>query len=409
MMAINDRKAHGTQIPATRGMVRRGHLDTTDVRTDGLVVVSTHADEPGAAVAQIAAAIEGVTLAGGLVFCSYRYDRDKLAAALAGLMPESPLFGCTSAGEVGARGYDSDSIVFIGFPADTFDLTVLPFADLDRFEPEQARKAVRQTAAQARDRAHRKLGEDLSHVAMVLVDGLSHREELLTMTAQEALGEIDLVGGSSGDGLTFSDTGVFFDGQFHRDAAVIGLLSSSRAMHVFSANHYSPGAERMVITEANAETRTVFEINAAPAAEEYMRLVGEPGGSLDMSFCASHPLMVRTGGAYHVRSIQSVNPDGSITFYCAIDRGVVMTIGEHKDRIAQMQEAFAGAGAKVGEIDHVIAFDCVLNRIDAQSRQLGHQVAGLYEDNRVVGFNTYGEQFRAAHVNQTFTGLVVGR
>lgn len=380
-----------------------------EVRSDGLVVVSTAAADPAAAVAQIARAIADVPLAGGLVFCSHRYDRDELARALDSLMPGKPLFGCTSAGEVGADGYENDTIVFVGFPSDAFHLRLLTFRDLDEFDPEQARQSVRQLAAEARGAAGAALGENLSHVAIFLVDGLSHREELLTMTAQEALSEIDLIGGSSGDGLAFRETGVFFDGRFQRDAAVIGLLSSSRPIHVFSENHYSPGAERMVITEADAETRTVYEINAAPAAEEYLRLIGEPGAVLDLGYFATHPLMVRTGGAYHVRSIQSVNPDGSLTFYCAIDRGVVMTIGEPKDRIAEMERTLAHAERKVGRVDHVIAFDCVLNRIDSDSRQLGRAIADLYRKSRVVGFNTYGEQFRSAHVNQTITGLAVGR
>jgi hypothetical protein len=40
-----------------------------------------------------------------------------------------------------------------------------------------------------------------------------------------------------------------------------------------------------------------------------------------VAFFAAHPLMVRAGGDYHVRSVQSANPDGSLTFYCAIDEG----------------------------------------------------------------------------------------
>jgi len=394
----------------------RGHADCSRPLTeqpgaasDALVVVSTDAADPAAAVARIAAAIAGVPLAGGLVFCSHRYDRDVLAGALGGLMPGQPLFGCTSAGEVGAEGYENDTIVFVGFPAAAYHLRLLTFRDLDEFDPERARQSVRQLSAEARGAAGALLGDNLSHVAIFLVDGLSHREELLTMTAQEALAEIDLIGGSSGDGLAFKETGVFFDGRFQRDAAVIGLLSSSRPIHVFSENHYSPGAQRMVITEADAETRTVYEINAAPAAEEYVRLVGEPGATLDLGYFATHPLMVRTGGAYHVRSIQSVNPDGSLTFYCAIDRGVVMTIGEPKDWMGGMEQTLAEVKRKIGEVDHVIAFDCVLNRIDGERRQLDRAIADLYRRSRVVGFNTYGEQFRSAHVNQTFTGLALGR
>ena len=376
---------------------------------DGLVTVTTQASEPDAAVAEIARAIAGVPLAGGLVFCSHRFERTQLAAALDGLMPGVPLFGCTSAGELTTRGYDSDSLVFIGFPADAFHLELLPFTDLDSFDTQTARKQVRHFAGTCRHDAAEALGEGLSHVALFLVDGLSHREELLTMTAQEALGDIELIGGSSGDGLAFKETGIFFDGQFQRDAAVIGLLSSSRPMQVFSANHYRPGSDRMVITEADAETRTVFEINAVPAAEEYLRMVGQPSEALDSAFFASHPLMVRTGGEYHVRSIQSANADGSLTFYCAIDRGVVMTVGEPIDRVAAMRDLLDDAEAKVGRLDHVIAFDCVLNRIDAERRQVAHQVSALYTEKGVIGFNTYGEQLRTAHVNQTFSGLAIGR
>jgi len=379
------------------------------VSADGLVAVTTHASEPDAAVAEIARAIAGVPLAGGLVFCSHRFERTELAAALDKLMPGIPLFGCTSAGELTTRGYDSDSLVFVGFPADAFHLELLPFTDLDNFDPEAARKQVRHFAGSCRNVAALALGEGLSHVALFLVDGLSHREELLTMTAQEALGEIELIGGSSGDGLAFKETGIFFDGHFQRDAAVIGLLSSSRQMQAFSANHYRPGGERMVITEADAETRTAFEINAVPAAEEYLRVVGQPSQTLDAAFFASHPLMVRTGGEYHVRSIQSANADGSLTFYCAIDRGVVLTVGEPVDRVAAMRELFDQTEAKVGKIDHIIAFDCVLNRIDAERRQVAHEVSALYTEKGVIGFNTYGEQFRTAHVNQTISGLAIGR
>ena len=381
----------------------------TGVQADGLVVVTTHATDPARAVADIAARMEGVDLAGGLVFCSHTIERVALAEALVGLMPDRPLFGCTSAGEVSARGYDSESLVFIGFPASDFHLALLDFTELDRFDPGTARARVRQFAAKARQEAQDRLGEGLSHVGLFLVDGLSHREELLTMTAQEALGEVELIGGSSGDGMAFKETGVFFEGCFHGDAAVIGLLSSRRAMHAFSANHYRPGADRLVITEADAETRTVAEINAAPAAEEYLRLVGKPGAELDTAFFAAHPLMVRTGGEYHVRSIRSVNPDGSLTFYCAIDRGVVMTVGEPVDRVAGMAMMLDRIGNRVGAIDHVIAFDCVLNRVDAEHRQVARKVSDLYRKSRVVGFNTYGEQFGAAHMNQTISGLAIGR
>jgi len=63
----------------------------------------------------------------------------------------------------------------------------------------------------------------------------------------------------------------------------------------------------------------------------------------------------------------------------------------------------------VGAIDHVIGFDCVLNRLDAEQRQLTQDVSRFYEKHRILGFNTYGEQFHSVHMNQTFSGLAIGR
>jgi hypothetical protein len=50
-----------------------------------------------------------------------------------------------------------------------------------------------------------------------------------------------------------------------------------------------------------------------------------------------------------------------------------------------------------------------LNRIDAEQRQISRAVSELYGRHRVIGFNTYGEQYHALHVNQTFSGLAIGR
>lgn len=87
----------------------------------------------------------------------------------------------------------------------------------------------------------------------------------------------------------------------------------------------------------------------------------------------------------------------------------MFTIGEPVDRIAAMRELFASISRKIGKLDHIIGFDCVLNRIDSEERQLGRAISELYTEHQVIGFNTYGEQFLAAHVNQTLSGLAIGR
>jgi hypothetical protein len=369
---------------------------------------SSHAADPAQAMADISAKLGDEPLAGMLIFCSHGLDRDALARAI-NLHSEGVVtIGCTSSGELTEVGYDQDSLSVIAFPASSFHLVSHNFDDIENFDPVAARESVRSLAAVA-ERDSRHLGEKVNHVALFLVDGLSHSEELLTMTIQDALGDIPLIGGSSGDGMRFRETAIFEGGRFHPRAAVVAILSTPRPMHVFKAQHYRPSAEKMVVTGALPHDRIVTEINAEPAAQEYLRLAGHAGEELGVAFYAAHPPMVRAGGEYHVRSIQSANPDGSLTFYCAIDEGIVLTVGEPIDRIAGMEALFEDIATRVGQVDRIIAFDCVLNRIDAEQRQIGRQVSEFYGRHRVIGFNTYGEQYHALHVNQTFSGLAIGR
>lgn len=379
-----------------------------DVRTEGIVFASSHATDPVEAIREIKAAIGDEPLSGGVIFCSHRYDRDALSDALCCANGDIALIGCTSSGEITRAGYDEDSLSFVGFPSASFHMLTHCFEDLDHFDPVAARAAIRRMATRAETEA-RHLGERVHHVALFLVDGLSHREELLTMTVQDALGDIPLIGGSSGDGLLFKETGIFHGRQFRKDAAVVAILSSPKPMYVFRAQHYRPGPTKMVITGAIPAERIVTEINAEPAVEEYLRLAGHAGEQLDMQFFAAHPPMVRAGGEYYARSIQSANPDGSLTFYCAIDEGVVLTVGEPVDPVASLQRVLTDIEDRIGKIDHILAFDCVLNRIDAEQRQMARKVSELFAANRVVGFSTYGEQYHALHVNQTFSGLAIGR
>jgi hypothetical protein len=373
-----------------------------------IAFASSHAADPAKAMDEIADRFGDEPLAGMLIFCSHRFDRAALARAINRNSNGIVTSGCTSSGELTERGYDQDSISVIGFPASSFHLVSHCFDDIADFDPVAARETVRSLAAVA-DRDSRHLGEKVNHVALFLVDGLSHREELLTMTVQDALGDIPLIGGSSGDGMMFRETAIFEGGRFRGHGAVVAILSTPRPLHVFKAQHYRPSAERMVVTEALSQERIVTEIDAGPAADEYLRRAGHAGEALGIEFFAAHPPMVRAGGEYHVRSIQSANADGSLTFYCAIDEGIVLAIGEPIDRIAGMEALFEDISGRIGEIDRIIAFDCVLNRIDAEQRQIGRQVSELYARNRVIGFNTYGEQYHALHVNQTFSGLAIGR
>jgi hypothetical protein len=380
----------------------------TNAPRNPIRTASTAIDDPQAAVQALFRALDPPSLVGVLLFCSSRYPLDALAEAINACSEGLTVVGCTSSGEIAPTGVVEGTITAIGFPRDSFTLNAVRFDGLDHFEPSAGQAVIRSLVADS-NAVSGSLGDHLSRAAIFLVDGLSHREELLAMTVQNALGDIPLIGGSSGDGLAFKETFIFEGGAFRRDAALVAILSTSRPMQMFRAQHYAPGTIKMVVTAADPVGRVVTEINAEPAAAEYARLIGARIEELGPELFASHPPMVRAGGEYYARSVQSANPDGSLTFYCAVDAGVVMTLGEERDIMGGLGTLFDDLETAVDGVDRIIGFDCVLNAVGVSQRQLSHAVSKLFAEKRVVGFNTYGEQYHALHVNQTFSGLAIGR
>jgi hypothetical protein len=151
----------------------------------------------------------------------------------------------------------------------------------------------------------------------------------------------------------------------------------------------------------------VTEFNAEPAAQEYARLVGLEGEKLTPMIFAAHPLMVRVGGQYHVRAIQKVNADDSLTFFCAIDEGLVLTVARSVDVIHDLENLFARIEAELGTPDLIIGCDCVLRNLEIEQRQQKRFVSELFVRHGVIGFCTYGEQYNSMHVNLTFTGVAI--
>jgi hypothetical protein len=245
--------------------------------------------------------------------------------------------------------------------------------------------------------------------ALSFIDGLANAEETVVSAIAWALDGIPLVGGSAGDDLSFRETVLLHQGAIHRRAAVVVLVETDYPFQIFKSDHFEPTATKFVVTASDDEQRIVHELNAEPAAREYAMAVGlDPEALTPMSF-AAYPLAVKVGGEYFCRSIRRMNADGSLSFFCAIDEGVVLTLAQPRDIVETTRSELARLEAALGGIDLIIGFDCVLRRLDAESRQVRQGICDLYRRYDVVGFETYGEQYRAMHLNQTFTGIAIGR
>ncbi|QTF92036.1 nitric oxide-sensing protein NosP [Halomonas sp. BM-2019] len=377
------------------------------VHQDAVLVAHSRSRDPDMAAQDLASRLLHPWLGGVLFFCSAEYDLDALGQALEQHFGGVRLFGCTTAGEITDEGYARGGITAIGFDQRHFALDYALIEDLEAFSLLEAQWLTDRLLERCRQASLAPIKEHT--FALTLLDGLSASEERVLVNLDAALGSIPHFGGSAGDDNQLAGTHVYGDGGFRTGAAVVVMLNTPLDFEVFTTHHLRPLDDKLVVTAADSEHRRVIELNAEPAAEEYARLVGCGVDDLNEEVFARHPLAVRLHDQDYVRSIQRVNEDLSLSFYCAVETGIVLTAMRAEPILDDLRAALDGIIARLGPPRLVIGCDCFLRRMEIEADDEVAAASALLRDYRVVGFNTYGEQFNGLHLNQTFTGVVIGQ
>ncbi|MCA0942000.1 FIST C-terminal domain-containing protein [Yangia mangrovi] len=324
---------------------------------------------------------------------------DAVAQALEEGAGGVPVFGCTTAGTITQEGYETGALLLLAFPREHFRCASMLISPLKPLLMKSIASEVRSHAVRFRRTA------GWNRLALIFADGLAKQEEMLVATLEAALGEVPVFGGSAGDNLAFKETFVLHDGRFHSNAAVLLLVETDLEFRGLGFDHFLPTDEQMVVTHALPEERLVFEINGAPAALEYARIVGVPVERLSPQVFAENPMLVRQNMNYHVRAVHGAPSSHALSFLGAIDDGLILTLGRGKEILETLEHELDVTGSQEAPPDFVLGFDCVLRKLEIEQKQLAPAVSEIFRRRRVLGFNTYGEQHCGVHVNQTFVGV----
>jgi len=330
---------------------------------------TSHTRSPLEAAQKIATDLNSDNTALAIFFASPSYNKDELADAINLTFGDTPVIGCSTAGEITPEGYKENSITGFALPADDFQCVVSCIEHVSDIDLERASIKSKQLKKELEE----KTGKDCSvddTFALLFCDGLSMREEILTAGIHQSLNSLQLVGGSAGDGTNFGETWVYHNGVAKSDRAVLVLARTTRPFKTIKTEHFTNTTSAHVVTEADPEARIVWEIDAEPAADVYARIVGVDKDKLSPEIYATHPLAVKIAGDIYVRSVQRVI------------EGI--------------------------EPEIIIGCDCILRQLEAKNTNTFDQVSKIMQDNQVVGFSTYGEQVGNMHINQAFTGLAIG-
>lgn len=373
----------------------------------GIRVVASSLSPTRDAVASARAALGRGVYQHVIAFFSIEHDPTILIEAMAAHFPDTTVSGCSTAGEVGPLGMMQGGLVLIAFPETGFRVLSEVIPDIETGGVERASEIARRLKTQMIGGGSRIIKDNI--FALVLMDGLSNKEEALIAAVNMSLDDIELVGGSAGDGLAFRNTALIHRNIQIKGGAILFVIESATPFSVFKTQNFEPTPIKLVVTAADAENRIVYELNAEPAAREYAAAIGLMPDDLGPFSFASYPLVVKVGGDYYCRSIRNMNPDGSLSFFCAIDEGLVFTVARPRDMVKSTLETLEKIDDRLGGMDFVLGFDCILRRLDSESHQVRHEVDAIYRRFGVTGFHTYGEQFNGMHLNQTLTGIAFGK
>ncbi|MDD1781578.1 FIST C-terminal domain-containing protein [Enterovibrio sp. ZSDZ35] len=340
-----------------------------------------------------------------LFFCSSGYDLNALGKEMQQAFSHCEVMGCTSAGEITDAGYAKSSISALGFSRRDFQISGM-HVPLDGFDLQSAQLCITSLidACQNNQKAPISTGT----FVLTLIDGLSPIEERFLVTLDTALGRIPHFGGSAGDDVNLANTHVYNKGSFHTDSAIVVMFNTHCPFEVFTTHHIESLDSKLVVTQADSTARRVYEFNAEPAAAVYAREIGIDLTELRPEIYALHPLAALIGDQYYVRSIQKVNEDLSLDFYCAVDDGIVVTAMRPGDIFADMESKLETIVSRVGEPELTLGCDCFLRRLEIEQNLARDKAKAIFSRFRLLGFNTYGEQLNGIHMNQTLTGVMIG-
>jgi hypothetical protein len=339
-------------------------------------------------------------------FCSATQDASEVVEALTERFPGVPVAGCTTSGEHLSGAHFRHAVVVSGLCESQVGWATRQVRGLADFDGAAAEAVVGELFTE--------LGVDPADVdadeffALLFIDGLSMSEERISALLDGALNGVPLAGGSAGDDLAFAKTEVLHADGATNDAFTLVLgRKQGASVHILKHQHFRRTPASLVITKADPASRRVYEMDGYPALTAYAAALGKTPEEVTGEVTFLHPVTFSYQGEIYVRSIQAVHDDGSISFYCGIEEGMVLEIGGHDEMASSLQADLGALHERMGQIDFLLGFNCILRALEAEPDGGHDRLGAVVRDHcgSMVGFDTYGEQLQGLHINQTLVAV----
>jgi len=319
-----------------------------------------------------------------LVFITDAYDPEQVLAGVRAVVGSSRIAGFCCGGVITAAGLHSQGVGVLALSGDFEAVTTLQNG-LGRDPYGIGQKA---------GRAARESGLS-SGTAIVMPDGFQANLPKMLRGLYSQLGpDFQYIGGGAGDNLKFFQTHQFTEQGVSRDALAVTLVHGLE-VGVGIGHGWTPMGDPLAISRS--EGKRVYEINGAPAFQEYARRLGLDQRDRFAYAAMEHPLgFPNISGQFVIRDPLRVNDDDSIDFITEIPSQAVGYVMEcsMEGLIDTARKAARAAILPGGKPTFMLLFDCISramlmgDRFDEEIRALCETVG---PDLPILGALTFGE------------------
>src|SRR5580704_17883005 len=382
-----------TPVPTTSRWIGVGESASVNSREAGVVAAT--------------AAIRGADTRLLIVFVSPAHDLQAILAGIRSVAPETPLIGCSTAGEIATGGPSDAGLVVTAIGGIGFSVAT----SLARNASSDLRTAGAVAAACAEN------GPEGEHqILLLLTDGLGGDQQEVVRGAYSVVGaSVPLVGGCAGDDLAMRKTLQLFNDEVLEDSVVAASITSDAPLGIGVQHGWVRVGTPFLVT-ASSGTRALAVYLERLDAPEHVR--ADPAAFT--RFAMTHPFGLSRRSGEEVRFIAEANfEDRSIGCIAEVPQGGLAWIMEGDAGSVLDATAAACTQAVDGLVGRpplgFLAFDCIARRGVLGDDGIRQEVARITSFSRgapVAGFYTYGEIARTHGVNgfhnQTLVVLAFG-
>ena len=349
-----------------------------------------------------------------VIFASCEYELDSLLGGIRKELGDTPLIGCSTAGEIATAGPGDASVVVAAMGGDGLEIATgvgLETSTRLRQAGEDAARCIADASG-----PHRAL--------LMLTDGLSGDQQEIVRGAYSVVGAgVPLVGGCAGDGLEMKKTLQLYGDEVLSDAVVAAAIASDAPLGIGVRHGWRRVGEPMLVTRS--EDNRVYEIDGRPALDVYLERLEVPDDARQdtpefTAFSSTHPLgLASRGEEHHVRFISGADfEEGALVCIAEVPQGgLVWTMEGDANSVLQATEGAcedALASLDGAPPAGLLAFDCIARRGVLGDEGIKDEIDRITEKGGnapVAGFYTYGEIARTRGIagfhNQTLVILAV--